>query len=71
MTDPDAQPQHPTPHSEETADVATAEVQNAVPRDAGADPGAGAEDDVDPRPMSAPGGVNTEVDRIFGDDSPR
>ncbi len=67
MTDPDAQPQHPTPHSEETADVADADVDNAVKPEDADDTAV----DVDDRPMSAPGGVNTEVDRIFGDDSER
>ena len=34
MTDPDAQPQHPTPHSEETADVVDDELRGpATPAD--------------------------------------
>ena len=67
MTAPEAQPQHPTPHSEETADVTDTELGTpATPADEEPHP-----DDVDDRPMSAPGGVNTDIDRIFGDDSER
>ena len=67
MSDPDLTPQHPTPHSEEETDVSGSDLSEpAVPAEDEPHPG-----DVDDRPMRAPGGVNTEVDRIFGDDSPR
>ena len=67
MTDPDAQPQHPTPHSAETADVVDDELRGpATPADEEPHPA-----DVDDRPMRVPGGVNTEIDRIFSDDSQR
>lgn len=67
MIDPDAQPQHPTPHSEETSQVDDADLEQSLR------PGQEErhEADVDATPMRTPGGVNTEVDRIFGDDSER
>ena len=66
MTDPEVQPQHPTAHSDETAELATDLGTAVAPAEVEAHP-----EDVDDRPMRAPGGVITEVDRIFGDDSER
>ncbi len=67
MTDGEIQPQHPTPHSEETDDVVDDELATAAtPAEEESHPA-----DVDSRPMRTAGGVNTEIDRIFGDDAER
>ena len=66
MTDPEIQPEHPTSHSDETAE-ATDDLGKAVVLD----PREAHPADVDDTQMRTPGGVNTEIDRIFGDDSER